>query len=121
VAFGGAGALYGAVLVVLPDRVGAEVFGETWIEAAELVGIVALGEALRLTTFAAIDLVKVLGSPMALVRTRALAAIGVVVGLLAGATIAGPAGAATCLALGYAVASGLWWRQARDVAASAEP
>jgi hypothetical protein len=96
--------------------VGAEVFGETWTEAAELVGIVALGEALRLTTFAAIDLVKVLGSPMTLVRTRAVAAIGVVLGLLAGAAIAGPRGAAVCMAIGYALASAIWWNQVRSFA-----
>ncbi len=49
-------------LVLLPDRWGSELFGETWAEAAALVGIVALAEVMRLPTFAAIDLVKVLGA-----------------------------------------------------------
>ena len=64
--FAAAGLAYGTILVVLPDRLGAEVFGDTWSDAAGLVGIVAVGEALRLSTFAAIDLVKVLGAPSVL-------------------------------------------------------
>jgi hypothetical protein len=113
-AFAGTGAAYGVALVLLPDHLGAEVFGETWSEAADLVGIVAVGEVLRLSTFAAIDLVKVLASPMALVRTRLMAAVGVVAGLLAGAVIAGPRGAAVCVAIAYMGAAVLWWRRALE-------
>ncbi|MFP5255286.1 MAG: hypothetical protein ACLGI8_05480 [Acidimicrobiia bacterium] len=116
VAFAAAGAVYGAVLVAVPTAWGGQVFGESWAAAAELVGIVAVGEALRLGTFSAIDLVKVLGSPLDLVRTRAAATTGVVAGLLAGAATGGPRGAAVLAAAGYALAAVLWWRRATMVA-----
>ena len=109
----GAAALYGAGLVLLPDSWGAELFGETWTEAAAIVGIVAAGEVLRLPTFAAIDLVKVLGAPGDLVRTRLAGGVGVVAGLLLGGIVAGPRGAAIGTTVGYALNLAIWWRQAR--------
>ncbi len=111
----GCGAVYGTCLTLLPPRWGSEVFGATWTEARTLVGLVAIGEVFRLSTFPAIDLIKVFASPMALVRTRAVAAVGVVGGLVAGALIAGPRGAATSVALAYLLAAAIWWRQARLV------
>lgn len=116
VGFSTCGAIYGAMLVLIPERWGAEAFGRSWAEASALVGIVSVGEALRLSTFAAIDLVKVLSSPIALVRTRVTASAGVVTGLVVGALVGGPRGAATCVAVGYAVATVLWWRRAVAVA-----
>jgi O-antigen/teichoic acid export membrane protein len=109
----GAAALYGIGLVLLPDRWGAELFGATWTEAAALVGIVALGEVLRLPTFAAIDLVKVLGAPGDLVRTRLTGGLGIAAGLLLGGILAGPRGAALGAAVGYAFNLVIWWRRAR--------
>ena len=114
-ALAGAAAIYGVGLVLLPDRWGSELFGETWAEAAALVGIVAVGEVMRLPTFAAIDLVKVLGAPVDLVRTRLTGGVGVVAGLLLGAIAAGPRGAAVGTAVGYVLEPTIWWRQARAV------
>jgi len=104
-------AAYGIGLALLPDQWGAELFGETWAEAATLVGILAAGEVLRVATFAAIDLVKVLGRPMDLVRTRATGGVCVVGGLLLGTALAGPYGAVVGTAIGYAVNGAIWWRQ----------
>jgi O-antigen/teichoic acid export membrane protein len=109
----GAAAVYGVLLVLLPDSWGAELFGETWAEAATLVGIVALSEVVRLPTFAAIDLVKVLGAPLELVRTRLTGGVGVVGGLLLGAIVAGPRGAAVGTTIGYALNELVWWQRAR--------
>ena len=117
-ALGAAAAIYGVGLVLLPDRWGSELFGDTWSEAATLVGIVAIGEVLRLPTFAAIDLVKVLGAPFDLVRTRLSGGICVVVGLVLGAVVAGPRGAAVGTAVGYALNQIIWWHQARTLAAA---
>ncbi|MGH9250229.1 MAG: hypothetical protein ACRD0W_12000, partial [Acidimicrobiales bacterium] len=114
-ALAGAAAVYGAGLVLLPDRWGAELFGETWAEAATLVGIVAVAEVVRLPTFAAIDLVKVLGAPVDLVRTRLAGGVGVIAGLLLGAVVAGPRGAAVGTAIGYAWNELIWWRQGRSL------
>jgi hypothetical protein len=111
----GAAAVYGVGLVLLPDRWGAELFGETWAEAAALVGIVAVAEVIRLPTFAAIDLVKVLGAPVELVRTRLTGGIGVITGLLLGGVVAGPQGAAMGSAAGYAWNELIWWRRARSL------
>ena len=110
-----AAAVYGAGLVLLPDRWGSELFGDTWAEAASLVGIVALAEVIRLPTFAAIDLVKVLGRPVELVRTRLTGGVGVIAGLLLGAVVAGPRGAAMGTAVGYAWNELIWWRQVRSL------
>jgi O-antigen/teichoic acid export membrane protein len=108
-----AGTVYGIGLVLLPDRWGAELFGETWGEAATLVGIVAVSEVVRLPTFAAIDLVKVLGAPIDLVRTRLAGGVVVIAGLLLGAIVAGPRGAAIGATVGYALNEVVWWTQAR--------
>jgi O-antigen/teichoic acid export membrane protein len=108
-----AGTAYGIALVLLPDRWGAELFGETWAEAATFVGIVALSEVVRLPTFAAIDLVKVLGAPLDLVRTRLTSSTGVVTGLLLGGIVGGPPGAAVGTTLGYTLSGVVWWRRAR--------
>ena len=112
-ALAAAAAVYGIGLVLLPDRWGSELFGDTWAEAASLVGIVALAEVIRLPTFAAIDLVKVLGRPVELVRTRLTGGVGVIAGLLAGGIAAGPRGAAIGTAIGYAWNELIWWRQGR--------
>ncbi|HZM40387.1 MAG TPA: hypothetical protein VFB94_14790 [Acidimicrobiales bacterium] len=114
-ALAAAAALYGAGLVLLPDAWGSQLFGETWTEAAALVGIVAVAEVIRLPTFAAIDLVKALGRPVDLVRARLTGSAGVVTGLLVGAVIAGPRGAAMGTAIGYMWNEAIWWRQGRAV------
>jgi O-antigen/teichoic acid export membrane protein len=108
-----AGTIYAIALVLLPDRWGAELFGETWAEAATFVGIVAVSEVFRLPMFAAIDLVKVLGAPLDLVRTRLTGSAGVVAGLLLGGIVAGPRGAAVGITIGYALNQVVWWRRAR--------
>jgi O-antigen/teichoic acid export membrane protein len=112
-ALSGSAALYGVVLVLLPDRVGSALFGETWAGAAAIVGIVAIAEVIRLPTFPAIDFVKVIGAPLDLVRTRLTGGVGVVSGLLVGGIIAGPRGAAAGTAVGYAWNLLVWWRRAR--------
>ena len=108
-----AGTAYGIALVLLPDRWGAALFGETWAEAATFVGIVAVSEVVRLPTFAAIDLVKVLGAPLDLVRTRLTSSTGVVTGLLIGGIVGGPPGAAVGTTIGYTLSGVVWWRRAR--------
>jgi hypothetical protein len=113
--FGGAAAAYGVGLVLLPESWGSEVFGTTWAEASSIVGIVALAETLRLGTLPAIDLVKVLGQPMDLVRTRLVTGAGAVTGLLLGAAVAGPRGAAVGGVLSSTLTAITWWRQARIV------
>ncbi|HZA76192.1 MAG TPA: hypothetical protein VE623_07340, partial [Acidimicrobiales bacterium] len=115
VALSSAAAVYGTALVLLPDRWGSELFGETWGEATSLVGLLAAGEVLRLSTFAAIDLIKVLGSPIDLVRTRLVGGVTVVAGLLVGAAAAGPRGAVVGTVTGYALHGIIWWREAWTV------
>jgi hypothetical protein len=63
---------------------------------------------IRVGSFAAIDLVKVLGLPMDLVRTRAVTSTGAVTGLLVGAIAAGPYGAV----VGNLLVTTVWGRRA---------
>jgi O-antigen/teichoic acid export membrane protein len=111
-ALGATGALYAIGLIFLPDRWGSELFGQTWDEAIGLVGILAVAEMVRLGSFAAIDLVKALGSPMDLVRTRAVSSAGAVTGLLVGAIAAGPRGAVVGTVAGNLLITTVWWRRA---------
>jgi O-antigen/teichoic acid export membrane protein len=111
-ALAGVGAIYGICLVLLPDRWGSALFGETWAEAVGLVGLLAVGELIRLGSFSAIDLVKVLGSPKDLVRTRVVTSAGVVTGLLVGAMAAGPYGAVVGTVVGNLLVTTVWWRRA---------
>jgi hypothetical protein len=112
---GGAAAAYGVGLVLVPEHWGSGVFGTTWPEASTLVGILAVAEVLRVSTFAAVDLVKVLGGPMDLVRTRLVTGVGGVAGLLLGAAVAGPRGAAVGGVLSATLMTITWWRRARIV------
>jgi O-antigen/teichoic acid export membrane protein len=116
--FAGAAAAYGIGLVLLPDRWGAELFGETWARAATLVGLFAIAEMLRLGSFAAVDLVKVSGTSMELVRTRLMCTVVGVAGLLLGATIAGPRGAAIASAVSALMLTIAWWHKAWSVGAT---
>jgi O-antigen/teichoic acid export membrane protein len=111
-ALAGTGAIYAIGLMLLPDRWGSELFGETWGEAIGLVRILAVGELIRLVSFAAIDLVKVLGSPMDLVRTRVVSSAGAVTGLLVGALAAGPKGAVVGTVVGNLLTTTVWWWRA---------
>ena len=111
---------YGLVLVLLPATWGAELFGETWADARVLVGFLAAAEVLRLSAFAAVDLIKVIGSPADLVRTRLVSSVILVAGLLVGALVAGAHGAAVSTALSYLVATILWWRTAWSVGSAQE-
>jgi hypothetical protein len=67
---------------------------------------------IRVGSFAAIDLVKVLGLPMDLVRTRAVTSTGAVTGLLVGAIAAGPYGAVVGTVVGNLLVTTVWGRRA---------
>jgi hypothetical protein len=110
-----AAAAYGAALVVMPDTWGAELFGASWSEASSVVAIIAAAEVIRLPTFAQIDLIKVFGEPVDLVRTRLIGSVVIVAGLMGGAIVAGPRGAALGAAVGYSWNLFVWWRQASVV------
>ncbi|HEX6418419.1 MAG TPA: hypothetical protein VFZ77_07975 [Acidimicrobiales bacterium] len=111
----GAAAAYGAALVVMPDTWGAELFGASWSEASTVVAIIAVAEVIRLPTFAPIDLIKVLGEPVDLVRTRLAGGLVVAAGMMGGAMVAGPRGAALGTVVGYSWSQFVWWRRASIV------
>ena len=112
-ALAGIGLAYGAVVVFMPESWGVEIFGPTWVDAHAFVEIVAIGEVLRLTSFPAIDLLKVFAPPSTLVKVRSVVAALVVIGLVAGAVLSGPQAAATCVAIAYGFATLAWWTKAR--------
>lgn len=107
-------AAYGAVVMLVPMSVGLEVFGSTWAEARSLVPVVVLGEALRLATFPAIDLLRVFESPGILVGTRATVSAVVAGAILGGGLVAGSLGAAWGTAAGMAAATVIWWGRVRS-------
>jgi hypothetical protein len=110
--FGGLSAAYGLALVLAPVSWGEAVLGDGWSEAHRYVGVLAIGEALRMASFPAIDLIKSSSRPLALVRTRVvLAAIGVVA-LVSGALLGGPLWAAINATGAAAISALVWWRTA---------
>ena len=63
----------------------------------------------RLTTFPAIDFLKVFARPAVLVKTRVPGAIAVVAGIVIGGLADGPFGAVVGVALAMAAQSVIWW------------
>jgi hypothetical protein len=103
-----AAALWGAVLVLLPDSLGTRVLGPTWYTAAQLVVPFAL-LTVGLTASAGPQTgLRALAAAKRGLRARLVAAPL----LLAGA-VGGALGAAWGMAAGYWAAAAVWWWQFR--------
>jgi O-antigen/teichoic acid export membrane protein len=125
-AFAGTCALaWTAVALVTPDRIGRNLFGESWALAAPLfvaVGVQRIAVGLSAGTFGGL---RALGAADRSLRVRLiLGAISIVTGV-AGAVVDGARGAAVGLAAAAAVAAVLWaWEfalECRDGSPEAEP
>jgi O-antigen/teichoic acid export membrane protein len=108
---GGAGAIWGLVVVALPDSVGERLLGATWAPASTLLVPITVMTALLGVWSAAWTGLRAMGAARRSLRAQLFGASAFLVGSLAGAVLDGAAGAAWGSAAGNLVACGIWWWQ----------
>ncbi|MFG2029216.1 hypothetical protein [Streptomyces sp. NPDC048825] len=105
--------LWGAAVLLIPDRLGEFVLGDVWHSAAQLIVPVTLGVAgAGLGTGAAAGL-RALGAARRSLRSQLFASACYVGGGLGGAAVAGTAGSAWGVAAATVGSSAVWWLQLR--------
>ncbi|MEV6977537.1 hypothetical protein [Kitasatospora sp. NPDC093806] len=105
--------LWGAALLLMPDRIGELVLGDVWPSSSELIVPATLGVAgAGLGTGAAAGL-RALAAARRSLRCQLFASACYLGGGLGGAALAGTAGSAWGVATATACASALWWQQLR--------
>ncbi|MET9497922.1 hypothetical protein [Streptomyces sp. NPDC006552] len=106
--------LWGAALLLVPDRAGTFVLGGVWDHASQLIVPVTLGVAgAGLGTGAAAGL-RALGAARRSLRSQLIASACYVTGGLGGAAAAGTVGSAWGVACATACGSAVWWWQLRS-------
>ncbi|MEU5951714.1 hypothetical protein [Streptomyces sp. NPDC047525] len=106
--------LWGAALVLMPDRLGEAVLGDVWSSASQLIVPAALGVAgAGLGTGAAAGL-RALGAARRSLRSQLIASTCYVGGGLGGAAVAGTVGSAWGVAAATVCSSAVWWLQLRS-------
>lgn len=106
--------LWGAALLLVPDRVGELVLGGVWHSAAELIVPATLGVAgAGLGTSAAAGL-RALGAARRSLRSQLFASACYVIGGLGGAAVAGTVGSAWGVAAATVSGSAVWWLHLRS-------
>ncbi|MEU0398688.1 hypothetical protein ABZ318_00215 [Streptomyces sp. NPDC006197] len=106
--------LWGAALLLVPDRLGELVLGGVWPSASELIVPATLGVAgAGLGTGAAAGL-RALGAARRSLRVQLFASACYVAGGLGGAVLAGTVGSAWGVAAATAAGSAVWWLQLRS-------
>ncbi|WP_374115689.1 hypothetical protein [Streptomyces sp. NK15101] len=106
--------LWGAALLLVPDRLGEFVLGGVWHSASELIVPATLGVAgAGLGTGAAAGL-RALGAARRSLRAQLFASACYVAGGLGGAVVAGTVGSAWGVATATAAGSAVWWLQLRS-------
>jgi O-antigen/teichoic acid export membrane protein len=104
---------WGAALLLLPDSLGRELLGATWVNAREVVFPISLAVAgSGLLVGAGIGLRALLETKRAF-RSRLVVSVLTVVNGLTGAAIAGASGAAWGFAAAQWIGAILWWHQLR--------
>ncbi|MFI1359003.1 hypothetical protein ACH4TV_36370 [Streptomyces sp. NPDC020898] len=106
--------LWGAALLLVPDRLGEFVLGGVWSSASELIVPATLGVAgAGLGTGAAAGL-RALGAARRSLRSQLFASSFYVGGGLGGAAVAGTVGSAWGVAAATVCSSAVWWLQLRS-------
>ncbi|MET8540987.1 hypothetical protein ABZW03_10075 [Kitasatospora sp. NPDC004799] len=105
--------LWGAALLLMPDRIGELVLGDVWHSSSQLIVPATLGVAgAGLGSGAAAGL-RALAAARRSLRCQLVASACYLGGGLGGAALAGPAGSAWGVAAATACGSALWWQQLR--------
>ncbi|WP_031480622.1 membrane protein [Streptomyces bicolor] len=106
--------LWGAALLLMPDRLGELTLGGVWRSASELIVPATLGVAgAGLGTGAAAGL-RALGAARRSLRSQLFASACYVIGGLGGAAVAGTVGSAWGVAAATVCGSAVWWLHLRS-------
>ncbi|MFG2129244.1 hypothetical protein ACGFNV_15785 [Streptomyces sp. NPDC048751] len=110
----GAALLWGAALLLMPNRLGELALGSVWHSASQLIAPITLGVAgAGLGTGAAAGL-RALGAARRSLRSQLFASACYVGGGLGGAAVAGTVGSAWGVAAATVSGSAVWWLQLRS-------
>ncbi len=117
---GSIAAVWGLVLVFLPDRLGEALLGSSWVATSPLLPFWAAYYFASGLTFGATIGLRACGAATVSLRLRAsVAPIGLILGLV-GAAAGGPRGASIGLLLGVIIVLPLWWRAFLEVCRGGE-
>ena len=117
---GSIAAIWGLVLMFLPDRLGVALLGSSWVATRPLLPFWTAYYFASGLTFGATIGLRACGAAKISLRLRAsVAPIGMILGII-GAAVAGPKGASIGLLLGIVIALPLWWRAFLSVCRSHE-
>jgi O-antigen/teichoic acid export membrane protein len=108
---GAAGAIWGLVVLLLPDGFGHRLLGSTWEPAAALVLPITVMTVLLGVWSAAWTGLRAMGAARRSLRAQLFGASAFLIGSLAGAALGGAYGAAWGSAAGNLAATCIWWRQ----------
>ncbi|MEU3597633.1 hypothetical protein ABZ714_02680 [Streptomyces sp. NPDC006798] len=106
--------LWGAALLLVPDRAGAFVLGDVWPGAAELIVPAALGVAGAGLGVGAAAGLRALAAARRSLRCQLFASACYVGGGLGGAALAGTSGSAWGVAAATVTGSAVWWLELRS-------
>jgi O-antigen/teichoic acid export membrane protein len=101
--------LYGLVLTLMPDEIGEALFGSAWASASAYVGVLVVGEVFNFSLIPAVDVVRVLGTPRQLVRTRMWTTGVLVVASLGFGALYGAEGVIWASLVVRVVSAYVWW------------
>ncbi|MGW1280038.1 hypothetical protein ACWD4V_24215 [Streptomyces tsukubensis] len=105
--------LWGAALLLVPDRAGEFVLGDVWHSASELIVPATLGVAGAGLGVGAMVGLRALAAARRSLRCQLFASVAYVGGGLGGAALAGTAGSAWGVAAATLSSSAVWWLQLR--------
>ncbi|MFF3554251.1 hypothetical protein ACFYXL_12650 [Streptomyces tsukubensis] len=105
--------LWGAALLLVPDRAGELVLGDVWHSASELIVPATLGVAGAGLGVGAMVGLRALAAARRSLRCQLFASVAYVGGGLGGAALAGTAGSAWGVAAATLSSSAVWWLQLR--------
>jgi O-antigen/teichoic acid export membrane protein len=106
--------LWGAVLLLMPDRVGELLLGGVWHSAAQLIVPATLSVAGASLGIGATAGLRALGVARRSLRSQLFASLCYAVGGIGGAAVAGTVGSAWGVAAATVTGSAVWWLQLRS-------
>jgi O-antigen/teichoic acid export membrane protein len=100
--------VYSAVVLAIPDGVGKQILGRSWLAASAILLPVSVAYLARAISYPATEALRALGDARRLIATRAACAAAIVFSLVVGAAVSGATGAAVGLAGVYWATAAFW-------------
>lgn len=110
--------VYSAILLLLPDSIGAQLLGDSWTSVSAILVPVALAYMAQAVAYSAVEGLRVVGSASRLLTTRAIGSTLTIGLMLAGAATSGAMGGAIGMCVGRWSIALLWQVSLRKALAS---